>query len=316
MSLRWGILGAAAIAKGQVMPAIVASGSKIHAIASRSKNVADLVDLYQIEEVYDSYNELLTSQVIDAVYIPLPNTMHYEWVIEALNNGLHVLVEKPIVLEIEQMKQIQQLAKEKNRVVMEAFMYRHHPQIEATKKIIQDGEIGEVISLHSQFHFVLNDWENDIRITPSLGGGVLYDIGCYCLNIQQLMIDEQIMGVKTIVEKFNEVDVKANAIVQYESGIVGHIDCSFKGQFTQTFTAVGTKGTLRLPFAFRSDINNHEGVIEVTTDSGITTHRYVANAYETQIQSFERAVAGEQSIYSLEQMQRQVESLHVIFKHL
>ena len=316
MSLRWGILGAAAIARGQVMPAIKATGSKIQAIASKSKNVDDLVEQYHIPEVHQSYEELLASNSIDAVYIPLPNTLHFHWVIKALQNDLHVLVEKPIVLDNEQMKQIQELAKQKGKVVMEAFMYRHHPQIEAVKQLIQNDTVGKIISMHSQFHFVLEDWENDIRITPSLGGGVLFDIGCYCLNIQQLILGEKVVDVKSITKKFNDVDVKVSAVLEYESGVTGLIDCSFYGQFTQTFTIVGTTGMIRLPYAFRSDINKHEGIIEVLKGSEVKSYSYHANAYEKQIENFERAVKGEQLIYTVEQMQRQVESLNFIYERL
>lgn len=316
MTVRWGILGAAAIAKEKVMPAIQASGGTIQAIASRSQNVDELAKNYQIIEVYSQYEQLLESDNVDAVYIPLPNSLHYTWVIEALKNGKHVLVEKPIVLDEWQMKDIKKEAEARNLVVMEAFMYRYHPQIEAAKRLLQEGEIGEVVSMRSQFHFVLEDWKNDIRITPELGGGVLYDIGCYCINIQQYMLGEQLTDATFITEKQNNVDVKVSGSVLYANGVVGQIDCSFLGQFTETFDVIGTKGMLRLPHAFRTDVNEHTGIVEVYKGQDNKKYYYDGNAYQLQIEHFEQVVQGEQSNYSLDEILSQVQALTTLYEKL
>ena len=312
MIVRWGILSAANIAKQQVMPAIVANGGKIQAIASRSQTVKDLVEQYEIEHVYTTYEALLASD-LDAVYIALPNSLHFEWVMKALEHGKHVLVEKPIVLDVQQMIAIKEKAEANHLIVMEAFMYRFHPQIEATKKMIDAGEIGEIVSMRSQFHFVLDDWEKDIRIRPNLGGGVLYDIGCYCLNIQQYMLGDKIENAKLTSLKRNDVDVKVAGQIKYKKGVIGTVDCSFYGYFTATFDVIGTKGMLRLPYAFRTDVNNHVGVVEVHKENGVQQYKYEGNAYRLQIAHFEQAIQGQSVSYSLERITEQVQSL--VFLH-
>jgi D-xylose 1-dehydrogenase (NADP+, D-xylono-1,5-lactone-forming) len=316
MTVRWGILGAAAIAKEKVMPAIQASNGTIQAIASRSQNVDELAKHYQIEEVYGQYEQLLESDKVDAVYIPLPNSLHYKWVMKALKSGKHVLVEKPIVLDVQQMMDIKQYAEAKNLVVMEAFMYRYHPQIEAAKRMLQAGEIGEVISMRSQFHFVLQDWKNDIRITPKLGGGVLYDIGCYCINIQQYMLGEQMANAAFLTEKYNDVDVKVSGSVQYANGVIGQIDCSFLGHFTETFDVIGTKGMLRLPHAFRTDVNEHTGIVEIYKEKDTKKYYYDGDSYQLQIEHFEQVMRGELPKYSLEEMLSQVQTLTTLYEKL
>ncbi|MER1986516.1 MAG: Gfo/Idh/MocA family oxidoreductase [Solibacillus sp.] len=316
MGIRWGIIGAAMIAKNKVMPAIEANGGTIQAIASRSQPVDELVKRYHIREIYKDYRQLLASKSVDAVYIALPNSMHYMWVVEAIRRGKHVLIEKPIVLSLEQIEDIKKLAEQHNIVVMEAFMYRFHPQIEAAKRMLQDGEIGDIVAMRSQFHFVLEDWERDIRITPMLGGGVLYDIGCYCINIQQYMLGEQVYEAKFISEWHNEVDVKVSGLVQYESGIVGQIDCSFSGSFTETFDVIGSEGMLRLPHAFRTDMNGHTGVIELYKEQDMERHYYEGDAYQLQIEHFEQVVAGAEPHYSLADMLAQTKALTELYKKL
>lgn len=316
MVIRWGIMSAAAIAKNKVMPAIVANGSTIQAIASRSQSVGDLAGAYNIQEVYKDYMQLLTSETVDAVYIALPNSMHYEWVMEALKHKKHVLVEKPIVLHVQQMETIKQLAKQQNVVVMEAFMYRYHPQIEAAKRMLQEGEIGDIVAMRSQFHFVLEDWEQNIRITPELGGGVLYDIGCYCMNIQQYMLGEAIREIKAISNWHNGVDVKVSAVVQYDSGVIGQIDCSFSGSFTETFDVIGSKGLLRLPHAFRTDVNGHTGIVELYREAEVERHYYEGDAYQLQIKHFEHVIQGGDSSYSLDEMIIQTRQLTALYEKL
>lgn len=316
MRIRWGIIGAATIAKNKVMPAIEANGGMIQAIASRSQPIDELVKRYHIREIYKDYRQLLASKNVDAVYIALPNSMHYMWVVEAIKHGKHVLIEKPIVLTVSQMEDIKRLAEEQKVVVMEAFMYRYHPQIEAAKRMLQEGEIGDIVAMRSQFHFVLEDWDRDIRITPQLGGGAFYDIGCYCINIQQYMLGEQIIEAKFMSEWHNEVDVKVSGVVRYESGITGQIECSFSGSFTETFEVIGRNGMLRMPHAFRTDVNGHTGVIELYKNAEIERHYYEGDAYQLQMAHFEQVVAGATPRYSLEDMLLQTETLTMLYEKL
>lgn len=315
LTIRWGILGAANIAKQQMMPAIKQSGGIIQAIASRSQNTDDLVQKFEIAEVYSTYEELLGSN-IDAVYIPLPNALHYEWILNALDKGKHVLVEKPIVLEPEEIRIIKEKAEKNHLIVMEAFMYRFHPQIVALKNIINNREIGQVISMKSTFHFVLDDWENDIRINKELGGGVLYDIGCYCINVQQFVLGQAITESQIIAKSSNNVDVQVSGSMLFENGVIGQIDCSFYGHFTNTFEVIGTKGRIYLPHVFRSDMNDDFGVIEIYKGNIVEKNYYEGNAYELQIQHFEQLIFGAKSLYTLDDIEKQVKTLSQIYNNL
>ncbi|MEK4384333.1 Gfo/Idh/MocA family oxidoreductase [Solibacillus sp. FSL W7-1464] len=314
MVLRWGIIGAATIAKEKIIPAILKNGGSIQAIASFSRNIDGWIREFDIKEVYREYEALLKSENIEAVYIALPNSLHYTWTMEALKHNKHVLVEKPIVLDVEQMQDIKRLAEKENLVVMEAFMYRFHPQIKALKEMMKNKEIGDIVSMSSNFHFVLENWKNDIRITPNLGGGVLYDIGCYCINIQQYILGEPVKEAKFITERYLDVDVKISGVIQYMNGIVGHIDCSFSGEFTNTFKIIGSEGVIHLPHAFRSDIHNHLGVIEVYKEQEKNEYYFEGDAYQLQIENFEQAVRGKKQLYSLEEMLAQTEALTKLYK--
>lgn len=311
MVIRWGILGAASIAQEKILPAIHKAGGEILAIASKSKPLDSLKEQYNISYTLQDYEQLLSIREIQAVYIPLPNSEHFQWVMKAIEYGKHVLVEKPIVLEKDQLLTIKKHAEEKGVFVLEAFMYRYHPQIQEAKRLLDAGLIGEIVSIQSQFHFSLLDWKNDIRINPFLGGGVLRDIGCYCINIQQYLLKKKVKKFQGLQpNKVTPVDVHITANLLYENGILGNFNCSFYGSFTQNIEIIGSKGTLRLPYAFRTDLNNHIGLIEITDGQKKEQLVLEGDAYYLQIEHFHQVLLGkDEPSYTWDEMLTQAEIL-------
>ena len=187
--IHWGILSTAKIAIEKVIPAMQQGKHCVMAaIASRTRESArETAKNLKIPKSYGSYQELLDDTSIDAVYIPLPNHMHVPWTIKALAAGKHVLCEKPIALTVaEAEKLLQETQKYPHLKVMEAFMYRHHPQWLRAIGLINEGGIGTVKTVHSFFSYYNDDPEN-IRNMVNTGGGGLMDIGCYCISLARLI---------------------------------------------------------------------------------------------------------------------------------
>ncbi len=178
-----GISGAARIALGGIILAAErAEGVEVAAVATRGgeKGVA-VRELVPDAEIFDDYASLLESAQTDAVYVPLPNSMHVEWTTKALEAGKHVLCEKPFSLDTDGARRAVEMAKEKNLALMEGFMYRFHPQTFRLAEILRSGAIGEIRHAVAEFGHRLDDPE-DVRGVGSLGGGSLGDVGCYCVS--------------------------------------------------------------------------------------------------------------------------------------
>ncbi len=191
--VRFGILSTAKIAREKVIPAMQQGEfTEVVAIASRSKDSAkEVAKELGIPKVYDSYEKLLKAKVIDAVYIPLPNHMHVEWTIKAMNAGKHVLCEKPMGLNDEEVNRIINATTMNPDIkIMEAFMYRFHPQWVEAKRLVDEGEIGDLVTIQSFFSY-FNDDPDNIRNKPDMGGGALMDIGCYPVSLSRFIFNAQ-----------------------------------------------------------------------------------------------------------------------------
>lgn len=313
--IRWGIIGAANIAKQQVIPAIQqTSNADIIAIASQSGKAQVLATQFNIPNTYDTYEKLIDSSDIDAVYIALPNTHHKKWALAAIQAKKHVLCEKPIVLHATDLIELQEESKRHNVILMEAFMYRFHPQMEKAKELLAQGVIGDILTIRSRFHFTIGDWQNNIRLDPNLGGGTLNDIGCYPLNAIHYLIEESPKTVQATQGISNhQVDTHIAVQLSYPSGILAQIDASFHGPMTQTIDIIGTKGTMQLPYTFRTDLNNHEGIIQYESNNETKTITVTANAYVEQIKAFQQAIENnQQPTYTEGQMLQQTTELEKI----
>src|SRR5690625_3641095 len=194
--VRWGIIGNARIAREELIPAIKeANNAELTAIASRSPAAAkDAAETYGFRKFHDSYDALLRDPDVDAVYIPLPNGLHAEWTVKAARAGKHVLCEKPAALTSVEAQRMVEACRVNGVVFMEAFMYQFHPQHQRVRAIVASGEIGQVRLMHSRFAFQLGDPGN-VRFDKKLGGGALYDVGCYCIHSSRHILGVEPSGV-------------------------------------------------------------------------------------------------------------------------
>ena len=221
MKLKWGVLGAAKIAIDQVIPALQQSKHcELVAIASRDGEKANkTARQFNIAKSYDSYQALLDDNDIDVVYIPLPNHLHFPWIEKCLMAGKHVLCEKPLTLNVEEVKLLIKLRDKTQLKVSEAFMVKSHPQWAKVKTLIDAGEIGTLKEVHGFFSYNLTDMTN-VRYIAEWGGGGLYDVGCYPLFTTRHIFQERPTRVMAAIrfDKDTQVDVLASAIIDFPAG--------------------------------------------------------------------------------------------------
>ena len=218
--IKWGVLGTAGIAKGCTIPGMqLAENAILYAIAGRSMDKALAYQKeFGFEKAYDSYEALLADPQVEAVYIPLPNQLHYEWTIKALQAKKHVLCEKPLAPTAQQITEMHQVARENGVFLMEAFAYLHSPLIRAIKEDVDSGIIGDILYLESEF--ITSDYDlSNIRMRRETLGGSTYDLGCYCTTMALWMLGQTPKSVKAVAEFSPEnVDILTTAILTFPGG--------------------------------------------------------------------------------------------------
>ena len=219
MKINWGVLGTASIARGCTIPGmLMAEHCNLYAIAGRSEAKAKaFAEEFGFEKYYEGYDRLLEDEKVDAVYVPLPNDIHKEWVIKALRAGKHILCEKPLAMNANEAKEMYAVAKECGKILMEAYAYLHTPYVAALKDIVKSGTIGNVKYIESAF--VTQGYHEDFRLYKEKGGGAVYDLGCYCTTMILSLIDSEITYVKGDAE-FSDlgVDLQSAVIMGFENG--------------------------------------------------------------------------------------------------
>ena len=253
-TVRWGVLGAARIAEGYVLPAIGrVPGSLVHAVSSRDSTAADrLAQKFEAPRAYGSYAALLDDPEIDAVYIALPNALHAHWTQAALAAGKHVLCEKPLTTSVTDVEKIEAAARSSGLLVAEAFMYRHHPQFLHLLEMVSDGAIGAVHSVRGALSFCLDDASDDIRLAPELGGGALFDLGCYLIDACVAVHQEAPCAGRAVVHRgATGVDVHTVGVLEFPGQGTGAVEASFRLPWLDSRLQVcGDTGSLVLPHAF------------------------------------------------------------------
>lgn len=256
--IRWGILSTAKIGTEQVIPAMQkGQHCEIAAIASRGIDKAQTqATRLGIPKAYGSYEDLLADPDIDAIYNPLPNHMHVEWSIKALEAGKHVLCEKPIGLCAKDGQQLVDAGQQHpNLKLMEAFMYRHHPQWQKAKALVNEGAIGELRTINCVFSYFNADGSN-IRNQSDLGGGALMDIGCYPISLSRFIFDSEPDRVSSVVEydpNFN-TDRLASTIMDFGRG-TATFTCSTQLVPYQRVHIFGTTGVIEIEVPFNAPID-------------------------------------------------------------
>lgn len=247
--VRWGILSTSKIGREKVIPALQKGKfCEVVAIASPNKQrLQEEATRLSIPVQYDSHDELLKDPAIDAVYIPLPNHLHIPWALKALEANKHVLCEKPIGLSSAEARQLLEAAKQKPQLkIMEAFMYRFHPQWVQAKKLITEGKIGELRTVQSHFSYYNTDPGN-IRNRREAGGGVMMDIGCYCVSFARYLFEGEparVLGMVDYDPEF-QVDRMASGILDFTSG-TSTFTCSTQLMPYQRVNILGTAARIEI----------------------------------------------------------------------
>jgi predicted dehydrogenase len=253
--VKWGILSTARIGVEKVIPGIMkCENAEVIAISSRHlEDAQKFAGKLGINKAYGSYEALLEDPGVEAIYNPLPNHLHVPWTIKALQAGKHVLCEKPIALNAAEAFMLQETAaKYPHLKLMEAFMYRHHPQWKFAKNKTEDGSIGQLRNIHSIFSYFNADPSN-IRNQKEIGGGGLMDIGCYCISLSRWLFDRQPARVSAIAE-FDPVmntDRLASGILDFSSG-TSLFTCSTQMVPFQRVTILGTEGGIEIEIPFNA----------------------------------------------------------------
>ncbi|MFF0527953.1 Gfo/Idh/MocA family protein [Nocardia amikacinitolerans] len=290
--LRIGILGAARIAPAAVIqPAGRNPEVVVAAVAARDQSRAEgFARKHGIPRSYDSYQELIETPDLDAVYIPLPNGLHGRWTRAAVRAGKHVLCEKPFTANAAEAREIADLASASDRVVMEAFHYRYHPMISAAEKIIASGELGTLLRVEAALSFPLPKF-SDIRYDYALAGGALMDAGCYAVHMARVLggEDPEVVAAQAKLRDA-DIDRAMTAELRFPSGHTGRIRCSMWSADVLRIgaTVVGERGRMRLI----NPVLPHLGhLLTVRSESGRRVRRFGKRpSYDYQLDAFASAV--------------------------
>lgn len=220
MSIKWGVLGTASIAAGCTIPGMKqAKDCELYAIAGRNeRKVQNFVEQFGFVKGYVGYDALLEDDQVQAVYIPLPNNLHYEWVMKAIAAGKHVLCEKPLALNANEAQEMYAAAKANGVILAEAYAYLNSPYIKALKEDIQSGIIGKIDYIETAF--LTQGYQEDIRLYKPLGGGAMYDLGCYCTTLILSLVEGEPVWLSANAEMSEEgVDTLTTALIKFDNGV-------------------------------------------------------------------------------------------------
>ena len=288
--LKLGILGAARIARGAIIPAAAkTSAVEVTAIATRSSEKSEeLRSAVPEAELFEDYEALLESQDVDAVYVPLPNSMHVEWTLRAIEAGKHVLCEKPFAPDAAGAERAVEAAERAEITLMEGFMYRLHPQARRLSALISSGAIGEVRQATAQFGHRLDDPE-DVRGVGSLGGGSLGDVGCYCVSGLRLVFGGEPRRASAFARfKEDGADEELAGVLEFDGGI-GLVSCGISSARRERMEIVGTEGSLVLEAPFRPDKSG--GEIRISRGDATDTETFEDDdPYLAELEEFAAAV--------------------------
>ncbi len=294
-TLRLGLLSTAAINAQILGAARETDRVAVVAVASREAARADAYAAeHGVERAHGSYDALLADDEVDAVYIGLPNGMHHEWTMRSLAAGKHVLCEKPFTRRAAEAESAFAAAEAAGLVLMEAFMYRHHPQSTIVRDIVAGGTIGRLLAVRATFSFPLEDL-TDVRALPELEGGALMDVGCYCVSAIRLLAGEPERVSGEQVTGSTGVDMAFHGTLRCADGVVGQFEASFRAPRRQSLEAVGETGVLTVEAPFRADWKG-DVRLALREDDTLAEAELVdvpaANSYRLQLENLADAIQG------------------------
>lgn len=289
--VRWGILGCANIARTAFLPGVKASGNGVvGAIASRDEDRAkSWVDEHDIARAHGSYEALLTDAEVDAVYIPLPNSLHAEWIAKAAAAGKHIFCEKPLTADgSEAVKAVAKAARH-DVLLFEAFVYRYQPQTALVRKLIDEGRIGRLKTAHARFHYNLRERVSNVRMKAELAGGALMDVGCYCIDWARWLMGEPegAFGRGTFEKN---LDTTCQGLLDFEDGRTVSFSVSMDCVGGQGATIYGSDGEIELNLPWHP--RGEQAVATVRAGGQEEVHRVSADIppFTPAIEAFGEAV--------------------------
>jgi xylose dehydrogenase (NAD/NADP) len=294
--VNWGIISCVDIAEKRFIPGLLnAKNAKLYAISSRGKSAK--LKRFQQEfhpvKSYESYEELLNDPEIDAVYNPLPNGLHAQWTIRAVEKKKHVLCEKPMGATEAEVREMQAASKKNGVLLMEAFAYRQSPLTYKAKNLVEEGSVGKLKFIEAHYSYYLKNG-GDVRLSSELAGGATYDVGCYNLNLIRYIAGEEPVGVFATgkVGEKSGVDEESCIVLTFANGLSAVSFCSLGAYARSEYTIVGKEGIIHVPYEF-----NTAGETKIILKSGGKTKEIVIdcpNNYMLEAEQFSRAVLGEE----------------------
>jgi predicted dehydrogenase len=314
--VRWGLLSTANINR-RLIPAIRASArGELIAVASRNPvRAQSYAAEWEIPRAFGSYEEMLESDSIDCIYNGLPNHLHAEWSIKAMQAGKHVLCEKPFALSLVEVDQMIAASQKHARIITEAFMYRHHPQTKLAGEWVHSGQIGEPIHFYGLFHFNLKD-QGNVRLYPEFGGGCLWDIGVYPMSLAQYLFSsppEWVFGDQSIGA--SGVDESFSGMLHYPGRKTAQIFASFRSEFNTYAEIIGTAG--RLTFSEPFVGIDRDGTLTYTPNPGESRLLPVTykELYTGEIEDMHAAILDSQPPYlSLDETRNHIRTILALYQ--
>ena len=317
-TVRWGLLSTARINR-RLIPAIRgAKFGRLAAVASRDlvKGQAYAKE-WEIPRVFGSYEEMLASDEVDAVYVSLPNHLHAEWTVKALEAGKHVLCEKPFAISVEEVDQMISTSRRTGKVLMEAFMYRHHPQMKLAGEMLRDGKLGEVRLVRGAFSFYMDNRAGNVRLEPTYGGGALWDVGVYPLSFAQFAfgeLPERVSGQQWIGE--TGVDEIFAGQLHYPGGRAAQIYGGFAVPFHTLVEIHGSQGRLTINRPFVNPNEKGSEILFTPVDGNPQKLKVKAvDPYQAEVENMHSAILeGQPPLISLEESRNHVRTTLALYE--
>ncbi len=289
MPVRLGLLSTARINDEILQGATPSADVDVVAVGSRDRARAEAYSLERgIPRAHGSYEELLADPDVDAIYNSLPNSLHVPWTLRALDAGKHVLVEKPFDRRPAEVARAFDAADAAGLIVMEAFMYRHHPQTKRLRELVAGGSIGELREIRSTFTYQLDD-PTDVRLYRELDGGSLMDLGCYCVSGSRLLAGEPELVEGTQLIGGDGVDVHFTGTLRFPGGVESRFECGFDSPPSSTLEAIGSEGSAHV----REPWSCSEHAIELRRNCQTARVEVEdADRYRLQLENFAAAIEG------------------------
>lgn len=318
-TLNWGLVSTARINRRLIPAFRQASRSEIIGVGSRSEaKASEFAAEWDIPQVFTSYESLLASPEIDAVYIPLPNTLHKEWVIKAAEAGKHILCEKPLALTVSEVDEMLEAAKQNGVILQESFQYHFHPQLLKLKSVLTEGQIGPMSYVRARFSFPLPADRDNIRLKKSLGGGSLWDVGSYASSFVLSVVDSPLVAVQGW-QRVNDTgaDVIFAGQIRFENGVLAQIDSGFEMSYRIGAELAGEEGVIYVDNPWQPDLDGRGSGLRYVDHFGNETRipTESKDPYLCSVEAIEASIFDQTPpVYTLEQTRTNIAVINALYQ--